>query len=26
MIVTTTEANTPNADRILGIYFDLKNR
>ncbi len=26
MTVTTTEANTPNADRILGIYLDLKNR
>ena len=25
MIVTMTDANTPNADRILGIYFDLKN-
>ena len=26
MIVTMTEANTLNADRILGIYLDLKNR
>lgn len=24
--VTTTEANMPNADSILGIYLDLKNR
>src|SRR5438132_13289851 len=26
MMVTRTDANTPNADRIPGIHVDLKNR
>ena len=26
MMVTTTDANTPNADRLLGMYLDLKKQ